>query len=53
MKWVLPDVLGEATLGEVLILILVEPNEDGVVVGVGPPEQIGEDHGNPEFGRGN
>jgi hypothetical protein len=31
----------------------VEPHEDGVVVGVGPLGQIGEDHGNSGFGRRN
>ena len=68
MMGALPDVLGEAALDEVLVLMLVEPHEDGVVAGVGPrfevehhpesltgrpPEQIGEGHGSPGFGRRN
>ena len=36
MMGALPDVLGEAVLDEVLVLMLVEPHEDGVVAGVRP-----------------
>lgn len=35
-----PDVLGEAVLDEVLVLMLVEPHEDGVVTGVGPRLEV-------------
>jgi hypothetical protein len=67
-KGVLPDVLGEPVLDEVLVLMLVEPHEDGVVAGVGPrfevenhpeslaggpPERIAEGRGSPGFGRRN
>jgi hypothetical protein len=63
-----PDVLGEPVLDEVLVLMLVEPHEDGVVAGVGPrfevenhpeslaggpPERIAEGRGSPGFGRRN
>lgn len=68
MKGRLPDVLGEAVLDEVLVLMLVEPHEDGVVTGVGPrlevehhpeslsgspPKWIEEGRGTPGIGRRN
>ena len=38
--WRLPDVLGEAVLDEVLVLVLVEAHEDGVVAGLGPRLEV-------------
>jgi hypothetical protein len=36
----LPDVFGEAVLDEVLVFVLVQPHEDGVVAGLGPRLEV-------------